>query len=161
MLPAPPQQSSWVDSGDYSSSRLSSTHNYSSYPFEHSTQTSQNPMYSTGAGSSMLTSSHHPSAPAQLPSWSGVFSDPSQYGSHSQLTHDPVRSNTTVSLPSSSRLPPATSGSIRTPRVGPRKTLTDDDRREICLYHRQHPDKKQTEIGGVLNARSKSCQPIY
>lgn len=161
MLPAPPQQSTWGESGEYQSSRLSPIHNYPSYSFEQSTQPPHDSMYSTGAGPSMLTSGHHQSAPTQLPSWSGIFSDTSQYGPHSQLTHDPVHSNNTVSLPSSSsRLPPVTSGSIRAPRVGPRKTLTDDDRREICLYHRQHPDKKQTEIGGMFHVRVRSCQPM-
>jgi hypothetical protein len=30
----------------------------------------------------------------------------------------------------------------------PRRTLTDDDRRRMCQYHRDYPAVKQTEIGG-------------
>ena len=30
----------------------------------------------------------------------------------------------------------------------PRRTLTDDDRRRMCLYHEENPTVKQTEIGG-------------
>lgn len=29
-----------------------------------------------------------------------------------------------------------------------RKTLTDSDRRKMCEYHSEHPNVKQTEIGG-------------
>jgi hypothetical protein len=32
----------------------------------------------------------------------------------------------------------------------PRKTLTDADRRRMCLYAEEHPTVKQTEIGGEL-----------
>lgn len=32
----------------------------------------------------------------------------------------------------------------------PRKTLTDADRRSMCLYAEENPTKKQTEIGGEL-----------
>lgn len=30
----------------------------------------------------------------------------------------------------------------------PRRTLTDDDRRRMCLYHEEHKGAKQTDIGG-------------
>lgn len=30
----------------------------------------------------------------------------------------------------------------------PRRTLTDADRRRMCQYHEEHPNVKQTEIGG-------------
>ena len=30
----------------------------------------------------------------------------------------------------------------------PRRHLTDEDRRQICLYHQDNPRAKQTEIGG-------------
>lgn len=33
-------------------------------------------------------------------------------------------------------------------RPTPRRTLTDADRRRMCLYKRDNPSKKQTEIGG-------------
>lgn len=41
----------------------------------------------------------------------------------------------------------------------PRRTLTDEDRRRMCLYHEEHPTVKQTEIGGKLNREdcSWSC----
>lgn len=30
----------------------------------------------------------------------------------------------------------------------PRKMLTDEDRKRMCRYHLDHPNTKQTEIGG-------------
>lgn len=30
----------------------------------------------------------------------------------------------------------------------PRRTLTDNDRRRMCMYHEENPHVKQTEIGG-------------
>lgn len=44
----------------------------------------------------------------------------------------------------------ATSSSTRSQSSTPRKTLTDADRRRMCLYHEEHPTVKQTEIGGEL-----------
>jgi hypothetical protein len=40
--------------------------------------------------------------------------------------------------------PPTTGRTSSTPR----KTLTDADRRRMCLYAEEHPTVKQTEIGG-------------
>jgi hypothetical protein len=31
---------------------------------------------------------------------------------------------------------------------GPRRTLTDDDRRQMCIYHEENKTAKQTDIGG-------------
>ena len=41
--------------------------------------------------------------------------------------------------------PPSTQASNPTPR----RTLTDTDRRKMCLYHEENPNIKQTEIGGM------------
>lgn len=30
----------------------------------------------------------------------------------------------------------------------PRRTLTDEDRRRMCVYHEEHKTAKQTDIGG-------------
>lgn len=32
----------------------------------------------------------------------------------------------------------------------PRRTLTDNDRRRMCIYHQENPSVKQTDIGGKL-----------
>jgi hypothetical protein len=146
------QQPSWDSARSYQSSRVSPTQAYHSYTFEPPPQIAQATMYHPHAGPSGISSGQN-HAHTHLPtSWSGVYSHPQSYGQSGQ-SQPQIRSESALS---SSLLPQATaprvpsiSGSSRTPRVGPRKTLTDEDRREICLYHRQHPDKKQTEIGGM------------
>lgn len=35
------------------------------------------------------------------------------------------------------------------PNPSPRRTLTDADRRRMCLFHEENPNVKQTEIGGT------------
>lgn len=43
---------------------------------------------------------------------------------------------------------------LRTP---PRRTLTNEDRRNMCNYADEHPDAKQTEIGGKSDSQSRRC----
>lgn len=53
-------------------------------------------------------------------------------------------------------IPTAMSHSASTPPIRktstggatPRRTLTDEDRRQMCLYHEEHKTAKQTDIGG-------------
>ena len=147
MIQGPPQQSAWDEHGVYPPVRLSPSQHYSSYPFDHSLQHSHTTtMYPTSAGSSLQSSTqHHQDQPQMHSSWPTSYSDTSIYGQRSQPRLDAGPS----SLAHSSAIEPSTSSLRTTTRVGPRKTLTDEDRRDICLYHRQHPDKKQTEIGGM------------
>ena len=42
---------------------------------------------------------------------------------------------------------PVSASSIGSGTV-PRRTLTDADRRSMCVYHEENPTLKQTEIGG-------------
>ena len=49
-------------------------------------------------------------------------------------------------------LPPLTT---TVPAQSARRTLTDQDRRRMCLYHEENPTVKQTEIGG------KSCSCVF
>jgi hypothetical protein len=49
---------------------------------------------------------------------------------------------------------PATTGRHSTPR----KTLTDADRRRMCLYAEEHPTVKQTEIGGEFFSFGLLCR---
>lgn len=36
-----------------------------------------------------------------------------------------------------------------------RRTLTDDDRRRMCLYHQENPHVKQTEIGAMFGVERR------
>jgi len=152
MLQGSVRSPDWFHQAAYSTTRLPAPQPYSSYsiydqPTGHVAQ--HNTMHDDPAHSNVLSSAAHQPAPSQLSSnWPNRYSDtPSTYTHATYPRHDesgiasaPPQPNPTSRVGSTSR----------TARVGPRKTLTDDDRREICLYHRQHPDKKQTEIGGML-----------
>ena len=42
-----------------------------------------------------------------------------------------------------------TATATHAPNSSPRRTLTDADRRRMCLFHEANPNVKQTEIGGT------------
>jgi len=44
--------------------------------------------------------------------------------------------------------PPVASTNTPTATRGPRRTLTNEERRQLCLFHETNPSVKQTEIGG-------------
>jgi hypothetical protein len=152
MISGSSRQPSWDTSGTYHSSRESPQQGYQGYTFGQPPQVAQATMYNTDAGSNGMTSGQH-QAPANLPSsWSGVYTYAQNYDQPTQTRNESGSSSTMLPHAAAPRIP-SVSGSLRAQRVGPRKTLTDEDRREICLYHRQHPDKKQTEIGGMFPNR--------
>lgn len=83
------------------------------------------------------------SMPLTVPShqWPSVIATQSHYHPDSGLPHVP--------LPGLSQVAPVNGG--RKGSIGganPRRTLTDEDRRQMCLYHEEHKTAKQTDIGG-------------
>ncbi|KAF2195583.1 CenpB-DNA-bind-domain-containing protein [Zopfia rhizophila CBS 207.26] len=42
----------------------------------------------------------------------------------------------------------------------PQKTLTDADRRRMCLYHEEHPTVKQTEIGAMFGVERSTVSKV-
>ncbi|KAI9727681.1 MAG: hypothetical protein M1828_005909 [Chrysothrix sp. TS-e1954] len=46
------------------------------------------------------------------------------------------------------------------PATTPRRTLTDDDRRKMCLYHDENPSKKQTEIGELFGVERSTVSKV-
>jgi hypothetical protein len=80
--------------------------------------------------------------PLVTPQWPSMLTSQSSY-------NGPIFSSTPIpSAPVSAPVsaPPATGRTSSTPR----KTLTDHDRRRMCLYAEEHPNVKQTEIGGKI-----------
>ena len=87
-----------------------------------------------------------PLLPLAMPSqWPSMLTTQSSYAA-APLTAAPLSS---ISTASNMHQPHATHVSTG---PTPRRTLTDSDRRRMCLYHEENPHVKQTEIGG------KSCQ---
>jgi hypothetical protein len=110
-------------------------------PFSNSyTGIPMEPLYATGM---------HPPRPAHpqlqpliMPQWPSMLTSQSTYV-------PPIFPSAPVPITPASVTPiSATSTHSRTSST-PRKTLTDQDRRRMCLYHEEHPTVKQTEIGGM------------
>ena len=93
---------------------------------------------------------HHQLQPLITPQWPSLLASQPHYALppvHS--SPQPIQPATSVSappnLPSDQQVPQHRPSSSTTT---PRRTLTDNDRRKMCLYHEQNPTKKQTDIGG-------------
>lgn len=78
--------------------------------------------------------SHHQLQPLMSTQWPGVQMPQGAYPASYSLQ------------PGMMQGPPQAKYPHHTPT--PRKTLTDADRRSMCLYAEENPTKKQTEIGG-------------
>lgn len=87
---------------------------------------------------------HHQLQPLVMPQWPSTLVSQSTYV-------PPIYPSAPAPMPvpvgPTSTPISATSTGSRTSST-PRKTLTDADRRRMCLYHEEHPSTKQTEIGG-------------
>lgn len=79
--------------------------------------------------------------PQTMPLW------PSQLSSQASYMPTMVQQAPLPSMASVPIMTPVSASSSRSSAT-PRRTLTDDDRRRMCVYHEQHPTMKQTEIGG-------------
>ena len=125
---------SWMEMGNMNQSPqnsppLSEYHGLSYVPLDPSYGMSIPPPYS--------------SLPLTVPShqWPSVIATQSHFPPDSGLPHVP--------LPGLSQVAPVNGG--RKGSIGganPRRTLTDEDRRQMCLYHEEHKTAKQTDIGG-------------
>lgn len=88
---------------------------------------------------------HQQLQPLIMPQWPSMLSSQS-HSSFQPMFPQPVQP-----------IQPVTMGALQTPisavssRSGttPRKTLTDLDRKRMCQYAEEHPNSKQTEIGGM------------
>lgn len=96
-----------------------------------------------------------PSMPA-IPQWPSQLSSQSTYVApiYPSAPVPVAPASTPVSAVSAT---PSSATSERSRTTTPRKTLTDADRRRMCLYAEEHPTVKQTEIGGT---HSTSVRPI-
>jgi hypothetical protein len=81
---------------------------------------------------------HQQLQPLIMPQWPSMITTQSTYV-------PPVFPTAPVPIPPAST--PVSATSTRSSST-PRKTLTDADRRRMCVYAEEHPTVKQTEIGG-------------
>ncbi|KAG9246389.1 hypothetical protein BJ878DRAFT_540329 [Calycina marina] len=80
------------------------------------------------------------------PTWPSMITNPGTYAPPP------------VAIPASA--PPLVKGSGRSTSTGPRKTLTDHDRRRMCQYHEENPSVKQTEIGAIFGVERSTVSKV-
>lgn len=104
---------------------------------------SMEPMYNAPMQPPRTT--HQQLQPLIMPSWPSMLTSQSSYGAP-MYASAPVSSTTPIAAQPTTT--PVSATSTRSTSSTPRKTLTDADRRKMCLYHEDNPTVKQTEIGG-------------
>jgi hypothetical protein len=108
--------------------------NYAPLPME--------PIYTTGMHPPRTT--HPQLQPLIMPQWPSMLT--------SQSTYVPsIFPSASVPITPASATPVSATSTRSHTSSTPRKTLTDADRRRMCLYHEEHPTVKQTEIGGTFS----------
>lgn len=135
----PENSGQWVDSSSFNPSHHASPmHEYNGFAFA---ALPIEPLY---AGLPSSRTAHQQLQPLIMPQWPSMLTSQSTYVPPmypaASIPVGPI--STPISAPPAGTRPAST----------PRKTLTDSDRRRMCLYHEEHPTVKQTEIGGKLMA---------
>jgi hypothetical protein len=146
----PENQNQW---GAYAhhSHHQSPAHEYAGFAFS-TPQLPLEPTFSSGVQPPRTT--HQQLQPLVMPQWPSMLTSQSTY--HQPIlptapaSNTPLTSSTSLSAPASATAPVPPPNPRRPSQAGstPRKTLTDADRRRMCLYHEENPTTKQTEIGG-------------
>ena len=136
----------WVEMAGYNSSHQQSPlHEYGGFGFISPTVMPVEPSYTRSIPPPY--SSHQQLQPLVMPQptqW------PSMMAGSSQSSYSPPALPTAPPPPLTNITPISATSSSYSLHTGstPRKTLTDQDRRRMCLYHEENPTVKQTEIGG-------------
>lgn len=86
--------------------------------------------------------------PLIMPQWPSMLTSQSTY-------QPPLFPSAPGPITPASATPVSTTSTHSRTSSTPRKTLTDSDRRRMCLYHEENPTVKQTEIGG----KYRPCYP--
>jgi len=101
---------------------------------------------------------HQQLQPLIMPQWPSMLNSQS-HSSFQPMFAQPVQPIHPMSVGS---LPTPVSATSAKSTSTPRKTLTDTDRKRMCQYAEDHPNSKQTEIGGkhfiALSVRSALTQ---
>ncbi|KAF2267818.1 CenpB-DNA-bind-domain-containing protein, partial [Lojkania enalia] len=140
----------WHDNGAYHQPQHQSPvqdyngfSNYTGLPME--------PLYTTQMHPPRTT--HPQLQPLIMPQWPSMLTSQSTYV-------PPIYPSAPVPITPASATPvSATSTHSRTSST-PRKTLTDADRRRMCLYHEEHPTVKQTEIGAMFGVERSTVSKV-
>lgn len=128
--------SPWVDMGGYPTAHHHTLGDYTGFTYTSSPMMPVEPAYSMSMPQPY--NSQHLLPLAMSSQWPSMLSTQAGY-TPMPVAPAPVQPKTP--------LQPIPSPQVSTPPT-PRRTLTDSDRRRMCLYHQDNPHVKQTEIGG-------------
>ena len=138
--------SQWVDINDYHSPHVQSpATEYNSFGYMASSHgvpidsAYNRPMHST-------YSMNQPQHPIITTQWPSMLTNPSSNAPLPAPIPAPPPLAPISTFATIHSLPPLTTP---VPTASARRTLTDQDRRRMCLYHEENPTVKQTEIGGA------------
>lgn len=92
---------------------------------------------------------HQQLQPLVMPQW------PSMLNSQQTSTFQPIYGQPVQPMSMAQLQTPVSATSTRSTST-PRKTLTDLDRKRMCQYAEEHPNSKQTEIGGELRQHASA-----
>lgn len=132
--------SPWVDMGTFTSPQHSPpVPEYNGFDFGPS------PIMAVDASYGMSLPPPYASMPLPMPShsWPSMLTTQSPFHENG-LPPTPMPQSVSPSAPPPPIRKTSTGGST------PRRTLTDEDRRQMCLYHQEHQNAKQTDIGGKI-----------
>ena len=88
---------------------------------------------------------HHHLQPLVMPQWPSMLSSQA-HNSYQPMYQQPIQ--TMQPMSAGPLMTPISATSTKSTST-PRKTLTDLDRKRMCQYAEEHPNSKQTEIGGT------------
>ncbi|CDM33796.1 transcriptional regulator family: Centromere protein B, DNA-binding region [Penicillium roqueforti] len=141
--------SPWVEIGSFASPQHSPPmHEYSGFDY--------------GSSQLMAVDSYGMSVPppyASMPLPMPSHSWPSMLTTHSPFVASGLPASTTPTSVS----PSATMCPVRKTSTGgttPRRTLTDDDRRQMCIYHEENKTAKQTDIGALFGVERSTVSKV-
>lgn len=105
---------------------------------------------------------HQQLQPLVMPQWPSMLNSHHQTAQPAPYQHPPSSYHPMYPQPVQPIQPmsvaqlhtPVSATSSRSTTTTPRKTLTDQDRTRMCQYAEEHPNSKQTEIGGESHLHS-------
>ena len=133
--------SPWVDMGTFTSPQHSPP-----VPEHNGFEFGPSPIMAVDASYGMSLPPPYASMPLPMPShsWPSMLTAQQSPFHENGLPPTPLPQSVSPSAPA----PPVRKAS--TGGQTPRRTLTDEDRRQMCLYHQEHSGAKQTDIGGEI-----------
>ncbi|KAF2125770.1 CenpB-DNA-bind-domain-containing protein [Dothidotthia symphoricarpi CBS 119687] len=151
-----PFEDGWHENGGYNPHHHSPVQDYNG--FSSYAPLSMEPIYGTSMHpphpSHPTPRTTHPHLqPLIMPQWPSMLTSQSTY----QPTLFP---SAPVPITPASATPVSATSTHSRASSTPRKTLTDSDRRRMCLYHEENPTVKQTEIGAMFGVERSTVSKV-